>query len=173
MVENKHLISINYEVKDKSSGEILDSSANNPFRFILGNGEVIAGLEKAVIGKNIGDKFSVEIEPKEAYGDKDPTLLCELPKEQFNGIDLKKGMTLFGQSEDGQNAQVVVSEIGESSVIVDFNHPLAGKTLLFSIEILDSKLPSEDEILELSHSCDAHQCCGGKNHTEHGCGCQH
>ena len=106
----------------------------------------------------------------------------EVPKEQFSGIELVKGMTLYGQTEDGETAQVVVAEIGENSVIIDYNHPLAGKTLLFEVEVLDSKLPSDDEILALeSHHDSAHHhhcgggegCCGGAHHTESGCGCGH
>lgn len=175
-VENNHLVSINYVVKDKDSDEVLDKN-DKPFSFIMGQNQVVVGLENALIDKKIGDKFNVEISPKDAYGERNNNFLQEVPKEQFSGIDLVKGMTLYGQSEDGQTAQVVVSEIGENSVIVDYNHPLAGKTLLFDVEVLDSKIPSEDEILALeaqyAHHCcgGGDSCCGGANHTESGCGC--
>lgn len=175
-VENNHLVSINYAVTDKDSAELLDKN-EKPFSFVMGRKQVIFGLENALLGKKVGDKFSVEVAPKDAYGERNDDFFQEVPKEQFSGIELVKGMTLFGQSEDGETAQVVVSEIGENSVIIDYNHPLAGKTLLFEVEVLDSKIPSEDEILTLEshahgHSCGGGEgCCGGANHTESGCGC--
>lgn len=180
-VENNHLVSINYVVTDKDSDEVLDKN-EKPFSFIIGRNQVVVGLENALIDKKIGDKFKVEVAPKDAYGEKNSDFLQEVPKEQFSGIELVKGMTLYGQTEDGETAQVVVAEIGENSVIIDYNHPLAGKTLLFEVEVLDSKLPSDDEILALeSHHDSAHHhhcggregCCGGAHHTESGCGCHH
>lgn len=175
-VENNHLVSINYAVTDKDSAELLDKN-EKPFSFVMGRKQVIFGLENALLGKKVGDKFSVEVAPKDAYGERNTDFFQEVPKEQFSGIELVKGMTLFGQSEDGETAQVVVSEIGENSVIIDYNHPLAGKTLLFEVEVLDSKIPSDDEILALEtqahgHSCGGGEgCCGGEHHTESGCGC--
>lgn len=179
-VEKNHLISINYTVKDKDNGEILDSSKEKPFKFLLGKNQVILGLENAVIGKTIGSSFKTEISPENAYGTKNPDFLQEVSKDQFSGIDLVKGMTLFGQNDEGQTVQVIVDEIGDNSVIIDYNHPLAGKTLLFDIEILSTKEPTEEEILELTKSSCAcghseSECCGGNGHGDHhskdGCGC--
>lgn len=175
-MQNNHLVSINYAVTDKDSAELLDKN-DKPFSFIMGRNQVIVGLENALRDKKIGDRFQVEVAPKDAYGERNDDFLQEVPKEQFSGIELIKGMTLYGQSENGEVAQVVVSEIGEKSVIIDYNHPLAGKTLLFEVEVLDSKIPSDDEILALEshahgHSCGGGEgCCGGANHTESGCGC--
>lgn len=180
IVENNHMVSICYSVRDKASNEILDKNDNKdkPFVFILGENQVISGLESSLLGKEVGSSFQSEIDPEDAYGERNKNLLQEVPKEQFSGIELVKGMTLYGQGEDGSVAQVVVEEIGEHSVIIDYNHPLAGKTLIFDIEILSSKIPSKDEILELSssRSCGCgggDNCCGGANHTESGCGCHH
>ena len=176
-IKNNHLVSINYVVMDKDSDEVLDKN-EKPFSFIIGRNQVVAGLENALLDKKIGDKFKVEVAPKDAYGEKNSDFLQEVPKEQFSGIELIKGMTLYGQTEDGETAQVVVAEIGENSVIIDYNHPLAGKTLLFEVEVLDSKIPSDDEILEFESVAHAHHhcgggegCCGGANHTAQGCGC--
>ncbi|MGX2983734.1 FKBP-type peptidyl-prolyl cis-trans isomerase [Helicobacter sp. 23-1045] len=177
MIENNHLVTIKYEVSDKESAEVLDKS--DDFKFIIGQNQVICGLENALMDKKIGDKFKVEVAPKDAYGERNGDFLQEVPKEQFAGIELVQGMTLYGQSEDGEMAQVVVAEIGENSVIIDYNHPLAGKTLLFEVEILDSKVPNDDEILELHRNSAHHHCgggegcCGGEHHTESGCGCGH
>lgn len=177
-VENGHLVSIHYKVTNKENGEVLDSSdtQKEPLVCLLGQNQIIPGLENALIGKDVGSKFQVEVAPKDAYGIKDPDFLQEVPKEQFQGIDLKKGMTLFGQSDDGQSVQVIVDEIGETSVMIDYNHPLAGKTLIFDIEILSSNEPSEDEVIKYSSSCcgGGDKCCGGEHHQSNGeCGCKH
>lgn len=188
-VENGHLVSINYVVTDKVSGDVLDSSNNQgkPLIFLLGQNQVIIGLEKALIGKNIGEKFKVEISPEDAYGVRNPDFLQEVPKDQFQGIDLKKGMTLFGQGDNGETVQVVVDEIGETSVIIDYNHPLSSKTLVFDVEILSSKEPTEEELVSYippyssgssgccggGHHHDTGGCCGGGHHHGGGCGCSH
>ncbi len=175
-VKPNHMVAMNYIVTDKENGEILDSNNDKekPFVFILGKNQIISGLENALINKQVGSKFKVEIEPQDAYGIKNPDFFQEVSKDQFSGIDLVKGMTLYGQSEDGQTIQVIVDEIGDEMVMIDYNHPLAGKTLLFEVEILSSKEPSDEEILELTHNCgcghSAGECCGGKGY-EHGNSC--
>jgi len=112
---------------------------------------------------NLGDSSNVVISAKDAYGEYDEKAIQILPKEQFAGIELIKGMPLYGQGEDGGTVQVVVKEIGQESVIIDFNHPLAGKTLMFSVTVLDIRDATEDEIA--SGAIGGHQhdggCCGG------------
>lgn len=169
-IQDKHLVKLNYSVRNKENGELLDSNKDKPFTILIGGNQIIPGLEKALIGKKAGSKFSVEIQPKDAYGDRNNSLLQEIPKEQFSGIELKIGMSLFGQGNNGETIQVTVNDIGEDSVIVDYNHPLAGKTLLFDIDIISSREASESEIIELSKnkcgSSNSSSCCGGGS-----CGC--
>lgn len=169
-VENEHCVLLNYKVLDKDTGLVVDSNddKDNPFMFLLGKNQVITGLEKALIGKEVGSTFDVEISPEDGYGARDSQLLQEVSKDQFSGINLRKGMTLFGQNDHGQTVQVVVDEIGENSVIIDYNHPLAGKTLLFNVTILDSRHPTEDDILSLMPSSCG---CSGHDHGSGGCGC--
>lgn len=156
---------------NNDSGEIIDKNKDKSFTILIGGNQIISGLEEALIGKQVGSKFSVEIQPKDAYGDRNNSLLQEVPKEQFSGIDLSVGMTLFGQGNNGETIQVVVNDIGEDSVIIDYNHPLAGKTLLFDVDIISSREASEVEILELSkngcNSASHSGCCGGGG----SCGC--
>ncbi|MGX2972634.1 FKBP-type peptidyl-prolyl cis-trans isomerase [Helicobacter sp. T3_23-1059] len=157
------VISILYEVKNAEDNQILDSNLESkPLEFLLGAGQVISGLEKAVANAKKGDKLNLSIAPEDAYGIYQPDFLQEVPKEQFEGISLSKGMTLFGQAEDGQTVQVIVKDFNDSSVIVDYNHPLAGKTLLFDVEITDIREATPDEILQ---GRVGGGCCGG------GCGC--
>ncbi|EAH5200966.1 peptidylprolyl isomerase, partial [Campylobacter upsaliensis] len=93
-----------------------------------------------------------------------------LPKEQFAGIDLKVGMELFGEGEDGQTVRVSVKEINDNEVTIDYNHPYAGRDLLFSLNIVDAREASEDEILT-GIIAGSGGCCGsGHGHHHHGGG---
>lgn len=184
--ETNKVVAIEYEVMDFDTKEIVDSNiGTKPLEFLIGSGQVITGLEKAIIGADVGKKLEVKIEPEEAYGLYRNDFLQEVPKEQFEGIELQKGMTLFGQGEDGQTVQVVVKDFSDMMVMIDYNHPLAGKTLLFNIIVLDFREPTEQEIIAggVGGGCgcgnsenkqNGHHgeggCCGGGNG---GCGCSH
>ena len=123
------------------------------------------------------------IKKEKALGEYDESAVQTLPKEQFAGIELKIGMELFGESENGETVRVTVKEIKDDTVTVDYNHAYAGKDLLFSLNILDVRAATEDEILTGivagSRSCGCGHsdggCCGGgghgHHHGHHGCGC--
>ena len=81
------------------------------------------------------------------YGQRDENAIATLPIEQFAGIDLEEGMTLYGQGENGETVQVIVKNFNNSEVTIDFNHPLAGKDLLFNVKILSVRDATPDEIL--------------------------
>ncbi len=184
MIENNKVVSIEYEVKDASNHNVLDSNKSGaPLEFLIGANQVISGLENALLGKKVGDNLSISIAPEDAYGLYQAELIQEVERSQFEGIELKEGMTLFGQSDDGQSAQVVVKDFNDSVVIIDYNHPLAGKTLAFEVKVLDVRDASEMEILQggVGGGCgcssgghDHHHggggCCGGGGG---GCGCGH
>ncbi|HCZ19282.1 FKBP-type peptidyl-prolyl cis-trans isomerase [Wolinella succinogenes] len=170
---NNHVVSIEYEVRENGSADIIDSNVGGkPLEFLLGAGQVIQGLENALLGAQVGEKKSVVVAPEEAYGVRYPDYVQEVPREQFEGIELVQGMTLFGQGEDGQTVQVIVQEFNDQVVIVDYNHPLAGKALQFEVTVLEAREATEKEILQGSacgnHEHD-HECCGGSG--SHGCGC--
>ena len=82
----------------------------------------------------------------DAYGDVNPEAKQVLPVDQFEGVDLKEGMSLYGQGEDGQTVQVTVTSFDDKEVNVDFNHPLAGKDLMFSVTVLTAREATADEI---------------------------
>lgn len=191
MSKTNQVVSILYEVRDAKENQVIDSNLESkPLEFLLGAGQVISGLEKAVANAKKGDKLNLSIAPEDAYGIYQPDFLQEVPKEQFEGISLQKGMTLFGQAEDGQTVQVVVKDFNDSIVMIDYNHPLAGKTLLFNVEITDMREATPDEVLQ---GRAGGGCCGGgcgdisqsadsmgEHHHEHnhggggccgGCGC--
>ncbi|MDU7693513.1 MAG: peptidylprolyl isomerase [Helicobacter sp.] len=163
LIEENKMIEMIYSVKDAKTNEIIDTNdRSKPLKFIFGANQVIPGIETALLGKQKGDKIQTTIEPQEAYGEYNPQMIQELPREQFQGIDLQNGMTLFGQSDDGQNVQVMVHDFTDEIVRIDFNHKLAGKTLLFDIEIVDV-YNSDDERALLASDYNINN--GG------GCGC--
>ncbi|HUR10026.1 MAG TPA: peptidylprolyl isomerase [Flavitalea sp.] len=122
-----------------SDGTTFDSSTGrDPLQFEVGSGQVIKGFEDGVTGMNVGDKKTIQIGVEDAYGPKDENMLVEFPKTNFPE-DLKPevGMQLNMTNGGGQVIPVTIVEVGEESVILDANHPLAGQDLIFDIEIME------------------------------------
>lgn len=185
------VITMFYELKDANTGEILESNMQEggQISFITGHGHIIEKLEEEVSKLKSGDKATINIKAAEGCGEYNKDAIQSLPKEQFAGIDLHEGMELFGQNEDGSSVRVIVKEIKDDEVTVDFNHPYAGKDLLFNVEILEVRDATEDEkatgMVAGAHTCGCgghdhdhdheheheHECCGGHGHGEGGCGC--
>ena len=141
------VVGIEYEVKEAGTTETVDTNkGGQPLEFIMGKGQIIPGLENALVGMNEGESKDILVKAADAYGEVNPEALQTLPKEQFEGVDLKEGMTLYGQGEDGQTVQVTVKSFDDKEVQVDFNHPLAGKDLMFSVTVLSERAATEDEI---------------------------
>lgn len=173
-IENNKVVSIEYSVKDKDTSDLIDSNVDGrPLEFLMGSSQVIVGLENALMGKNVGDKLEIEIKPEDAYGVYRVDFLQEVPREQFEGIELRNGMTLFGQGEHGETVQVVVKDFNDKIVMIDYNHPLAGKTLCFDVTILDVREATEQEILNggvgMGGGCGCHS--HGHDDHDHGGGC--
>ncbi|MDE5925423.1 MAG: peptidylprolyl isomerase [Helicobacter sp.] len=169
MIENNQVVSIEYEVKENGTDNVLDSNiGGKPLEFIMGAGEIIKGLEEAIAQMSVGDKQEVIVAPANAYGEYFSDYVQEVPRDQFVGIDLQQGMTLFGQGENGETAQVIVKDFNDEMVIIDYNHPLAGKELHFVVTILDARKATEKELTCGLHHQEHHHneggCCGS-------CGC--
>jgi len=133
-------IKLDYEGK-LENGEVFDSSTHgdhsHPLEFEVGSGKVIKGFDEAVIGMNEGEEKEFSIEPAEAYGERNEALKREVPKESVQvGRELEKGMTLVMQTPQG-NVPVNILEVGDKTVTLDLNHPLAGKKLMFKIKVLE------------------------------------
>lgn len=168
-IEANQIVSIEYEVSDGAN--IVDSNVGSePLVFMFGKGQIIPGLENAIANMSIGEKAEVLVKAKDAYGEYNTEAKQEVPKDQFSGIDLEVGMTLYGQGEDGGTVQVVVQEIGNENVIIDFNHPLAGKDLAFVVSINNIREASAEELMSGIPVENQHDdCCGTGGGT--GCGC--
>ncbi|MBC15558.1 Peptidyl-prolyl cis-trans isomerase [Pseudodesulfovibrio profundus] len=132
-------VKVHYTGTLKDDGSQFDSSeGRDPLEFKLGEGMVIAGFEKAVIGKSAGDSATVEVPPEEGYGEPNDQLVFQVRKEQIPpNVELEKDIMLEIRTEDGQPAYVRVTDFDEEMVTLDGNHPLAGKTLVFDINVVE------------------------------------
>lgn len=136
MIENGKIVSVHYTGR-LTDGEMFDSSeGKDPLKFQMGSGQLIPGFEKALVGKSVGDKVTVNIPSEQAYGEIREDLIVTVPKTQMPG-EVEIGQSLQAQGDNGQSFNVTVKEIKEDNVIIDGNHPLAGKELVFEIEVID------------------------------------
>ena len=136
MIENGKVVSVHY-VGKFTDGEVFDSSeGREALQFEVGSGQLIPGFESAIIGKVVGDKVTANITPEEGYGLVREDLIVSVPLDKMPG-DVEVGQALEAQGENGQSAQVFVKEINEDNVVIDGNHPLAGKDLVFEIEVVE------------------------------------
>lgn len=121
------------------NGEVFDTSKEKePLEFTLGQGQLIPGFEKAVVGLNVGDKTTIDIPSTEAYGEVREDLVISVPKDQLPGdVEPQIGMQLQVNQPDGQPIPVRVTDITDEELKLDANHPLAGQDLKFEIELVN------------------------------------
>jgi FKBP-type peptidyl-prolyl cis-trans isomerase 2 len=135
-IKNGDSVSVNYTGR-LEDGTIFDTSlqeGREPLKTTLGQGQLIPGFENGLMGMSIGEKKTIEIAPKDAYGEVNPQMISEVSLNQVpEGI--KEGDMLQGQNQYGP-IQVTVKEVKESTVVLDMNHPLAGKKLIFDLEVV-------------------------------------
>jgi FKBP-type peptidyl-prolyl cis-trans isomerase SlyD len=136
-ITTNQTVSMEYEVS--TEGTVIDSNVGQePLKFTFGNGEIIAGLEARISHLSTGDSHEVIVPAAEAYGEYEEDATQAVPKEHLDGVeDIQPGMPLQGQGPDGNTIQVTIKEVLENDVIIDFNHPLAGKDLAFKVTILN------------------------------------
>jgi FKBP-type peptidyl-prolyl cis-trans isomerase 2 len=122
-----------------TSGETFDSSeGREPLEFEVGSGMVIKGFDDGVTGMSVGEKKTITIPVDQAYGVHNQDMLIEMPKDRFpKEMEIETGMPLMMSDGAGNNHQVVVTEIKDDVVILDANHPLAGKDLVFDLELVE------------------------------------
>jgi FKBP-type peptidyl-prolyl cis-trans isomerase 2 len=122
-----------------TDGTTFDSSeGREPLQFVVGQGQVIKGFDNALIGMEIGEKKSVNIPVEEAYGPANPENMMEFPKSEFpEGAEPQVGMQMHLSDNQGNVFPVVIAEVKENSVVLDANHVLAGKDLIFDIELVE------------------------------------
>lgn len=137
---------IHYTLKNEQ-GEILDSSADQePLVYLQGFQNLVPGLEAALEGKSAGDKVSVVVAPEDGYGDINPDLIQELPRDMFGGIDeIEVGMAFHAETPDGHQV-VEVIDVEDDTITIDGNHPLAGVELHFDVEVLEVRDATAEEL---------------------------
>lgn len=137
-VKKGDTIRVHYTGKLEDGQEFDSSLKRDPLQFEVGTGSMIKGFENAVLDLRPGDKKTVTIVPEEAYGERDENLLIKMPKKSVpEGVTPEVGMRLQIANKQGQAVPVVVTEVLDDSLRLDANHPLAGKTLVFDIEVVE------------------------------------
>ena len=147
-VEANKVVSFHYSVSDGGETPV-DSSRERgePLTVLIGHGNIIPGLEKALIGHAVGDRLEVSVAPGEGYGERRADFVQRVPKKYFQHPEqLQPGMATVLQTKESGPRMVVVLKVGSSVIDVDLNHPLAGKTLAFDVEITAVRDASEEEI---------------------------
>jgi len=134
-IEEGKKVSFDYTLKVE--GEVVDTSkGRGPLEYVHGQGQIIPGLAKELIGLKVGDEKVVEVSPEEAYGEVRKDAFRDVPKASLpKDVEPKVGMMLQMQGPGGQAVPVKISEVKEDAVVMDLNHPLAGKTLIFDVKI--------------------------------------
>lgn len=147
VVASNSVVSIHYTLKD-DSGETLDSSrGGEAMSYLHGASNIVPGLESALEGKSVGDSLDVVVEPSDGYGEREGPGPAQLPLDNFpDDVELTPGMMLMAQGDDDEVFPLWVMSVDESHAVVDHNHPLAGVTLHFAVEITDIRAATEEEI---------------------------
>lgn len=142
-IENGSMVQLEYTLSD-DAGKVIDSNkGQQPLTYTQGDRQLIAGLEKQLVGLRTGQEKKVVLKPDEAFGPIDPSAQTEVPKEALPPDALVVGAQLMARNAAGEGRPVIVKEIKDKTVVVDLNHPLAGKTLVFEIKVLGIESPSK------------------------------
>ena len=147
MIKENSVVTMHYELKD-AEGEVLDSSkGQEPLVYLHGAGNIIPGLEEALVGKTVGDNVDAVIAPEKGYGMPVDALVQTVPKEAFGEevSNVEVGMRFQAETEQGP-VPVVVTGMDDATVTVDGNHPLAGKELHFNVSISEVRDASSEEV---------------------------
>jgi len=137
-VKKNCLVRVQYRITDDEGNEIDSSSADSPLEFVCGRGDVISGLERGVIGLEPGGKKRITIAPEDAYGPHNPAHVKTLPRAAFPvNMELVEGTRFSYRSDKGAEVMYRVKEIRPDSIVADYNHPLAGKTLHYEVTVVE------------------------------------
>jgi FKBP-type peptidyl-prolyl cis-trans isomerase SlyD len=137
VVKDGSVVSLQYSLSEEDGKLIESNKGKDPLKYTHGSKQIVPGLEKELTGMKVGGEKRVKVKPEDAYGVVNVKAFQEIPKEQIPANGLKVGATLAAKGPQGQEIPVRVHEIKEKTVVLDLNHPMAGKTLLFDIKILD------------------------------------
>lgn len=145
-VKDDVVVSLDYTLK--VNNEVVDTTEGiEPITFIQGKGGIIPGLEKAIYGMKVGDTRKVTVSPAEGFGDTDPDAVVEVAKDEFPAeIPQQVGIEITVKNEDDEDVDGVIVAVNSDSLTIDFNHPLAGKTLTFEVSVVELREATEEEL---------------------------
>jgi len=144
-IEKDRVVRFHYSVAEQGQPELESSQGREPLAIMVGHGNIIPGLEEAMLGHEAGDKFAVDVAAAQAYGDKREGMSQRVPKKHFGAQRLEPGMQVVLNTNFGPRA-VTIEKVGMSVVDVDLNHPMAGKDLHFDIDIVDVREATPEEL---------------------------
>lgn len=147
MIKKNSVVTLKYCLKNMEGEQIEQSSDSEPLSYLHGSGQIISGLEAALIGLNIGDKKEVTVLPAEGYGEIVPELRIKVERSNFpKEKPVEEGMQFVAEVDGGQQHPFTVKKIDNDHVYLDGNHPLAGQTLHFAVEVLAIRDATKDEL---------------------------
>lgn len=180
-ISRNTVATVSFIVTDEAGKVVGRTQPNEPVAALIGYHFLVPGLEKALDGHEKGDEFTVTLTPSESYGEYDKTMLQEIDRRMFGDFPIAEGNVFEADSNNGPVA-VVIKEIKDNTVVVDGNHPLAGKTLTFMVVVEDVREATAEE-KEHGHAhpngncpSEEHHCCHHHHHDEdgeHHCCCHH
>jgi FKBP-type peptidyl-prolyl cis-trans isomerase SlyD len=136
VVKDGSVVSLQYTLSNEDGKTIESNKGKAPLKYTHGNRQIVPGLEKELAGMKVGDEKRVTVSPEEGYGPVNPKGFQEFPKDKIPAEGLKVGAVLMAKGPQGQEVPVRVHEIKEKTVVLDLNHPMAGKTLVFDVKVL-------------------------------------
>ena len=144
-VKDGHVVSMEYTLK--VDGEVTDTSeGRKPLEYVHGAGNIIPGLERELTGMSVGDSKDVVVAAADGYGEEDEKAFMDVPRDQFpEEIPMKVGTEIQVQNQAGQPMYARIDTVGDTSVRLDFNHPLAGKELHFSVKVVGLRDATDEE----------------------------
>jgi FKBP-type peptidyl-prolyl cis-trans isomerase SlyD len=152
-------VGIFHYVLTDDAGTVIDESQKEmPMPYLHGAGNIVPGLESAMAGRSVGETFAVAVAPEEGYGVRVEDCQMAVPREQFpDDMPVEIGMPVMAEGGDGVPVTLWITEIADDDITVDANHPLAGKTLNFAIEVVGVREPTEEELAHgHPHGLDGH-----------------
>jgi len=145
-IQDNAVVLIHYTLTNEAGEPIDSSTGSDPLAYMQGAGNIIPGLENALLGKSAGDKLNVTVAPEDGYGEHVAELVQQVPSEMFQGVDqVEVGMEFHAESNAGQPIAVTVTKVEEDMITIDANHPLAGVTLNFDVEVVEVREATAEE----------------------------
>ena len=158
VIKKGDIIKVEYEgrLEDLTIFDSTELQGGEPMKFEVGAGLLIRGFDNSVMGKEVGDEFTITLRASETYGEIDPQLIHNISRDQLpKDIDPEPGMMLNAFDSNGTHSVVWIKEVNENSVTLDMNHPMSGKTLIFKIKIIETGCePDPHDTHECGYGCE-------------------